>query len=418
MAVSDMDRSVLRRLAERQAEIASLSSHQEKAAEWKRLNANKPGRPLVWVRGIPWHEMDVNGELELQTVDPFCRTVEQGLRRMIYQWDHFPGDMVVEAGFHSPLVIGDTDFGISEDAEVVTTDEKSNVVSRDFRSQIDCEADLAKIKMPVITHDREASERNYQCLTGIFGDILAIEKVGIMHAWFAPWDELIRWWDVEKALLDLAMRPELVHQAMERLLDAHMSRLQQWREQNLLSVASGCRQVGSGGLGYTDELPQEDFDAAYVRTIDQWGFSTAQIFSEVSPAMHEEFALRYERRWLENFGLNYYGCCEPLHKKIDILKSIPRLRKISMSPWANVEEMVEAANGEYVLSYKPNPAILAHDRWNPAMARKDLVDVLARTKGCAVEIVMKDISTVRYEPQRLWEWAEMAIDAVRETRLV
>jgi hypothetical protein len=27
--------------------------------------------------------------------------------------------------------------------------------------------------------------------------------------------------------------------------------------------------------------------------------------------MHEEFALQYEKRWLERFGLTYYGCCEP-----------------------------------------------------------------------------------------------------------
>ena len=27
-----------------------------------------------------------------------------------------------------------------------------------------------------------------------------------------------------------------------------------------------------------------------------------------------------------------------------------------------------------------------------------------------VEVIMKDISTVRYEPQRLWEWSQMATE--------
>jgi len=410
MIISEKDRSILRNLAEKQAEIASLPIHKEKIAEWIRLNANKPGRPLVWINEIPWHEMNVNGELEPQTTDPFCRQVEQTLRRTIYQWNHMPGDMVVEAKFYSPLVIHDTGFGLSENVQIAVTDEKSDVVSRNFLPQIDNEKDLGKIKTPVVTHDEEASEQNYQLLVDIFGDILTIEKTGIVHSWFAPWDELIRWWDVQKAMMDLIMRPELVHQAMERLVNAYLSRLQQWRDLNLLSVTDGNYRVGSGGLGYTDELPQDDFGSANVRTTDQWGCGTAQIFSDVSPEMHEKFALQYERRWMEEFGLNYYGCCEPLHNKIEVLESIPNLRKISMSAWANVEKMVEKTNRRYVLSYKPNPAIFADDHWKPEQVRDCLTHVLEKINGCAVEIIMKDISTVRYRPQHLWEWVQIAMD--------
>jgi len=157
-------------------------------------------------------------------------------------------------------------------------------------------------------------------------------------------------------------------------------------------------------------LPQEDFDPNHVRAIDLWGCATAQIFSGVSPQMHEEFALKYERRWLERFGLTYYGCCEPLHHKVGILKNIPNLRKISMSPWADLEVAVEEIGDRYVISYKPNPAVLAVDEWNPEYARKELRRALERTVGCAVEVIMKDISTVRYEPQRLWEWARIAAE--------
>jgi hypothetical protein len=412
MSVSQKDRSILRALAEVQTEIASRPVHKEKAAEWSRLNGLRRGRPMVWMNEIPWHEMDVDGELELQTSDPFCRQVEETLRRTIYQWNHMPVDMVVEEKFYSSLVIHDSEFGIAEDVSVVRQDDRSDIVSRNFRPQIDSEPDLEKIKMPIVKHDREASERNYQTLVGVFGDILPIEKTGIVHHWFAPWDELIRWWDVEKALMDLALRPELVHQAMERLTNAYLERLTQWEEQNLLSVTDGNYRVGSGGPGYTEELPQSNFDPARVRPVDQWGCGTAQIFSAVSPQMHEEFALQYERRWMERFGLNYYGCCEPLHTKIDVLRSIPNLRKISMSPWAVVEEMVERTNGEFVLSYKPNPAVLAKDTWDPAEARQALVEVLEKTQGCAVEIILKDISTVRYMPQRLWEWSEVAMEVV------
>jgi hypothetical protein len=406
------DRSILRELAEEQAKIATEPVNAERIVEWKRLNNLKKGRPLIWINEIPWHEMEIEDELELKTEDPFLRGVEQELRRRIYQWKHLQADMIVEPKFYSPLVINDTGFGISEDVDALPQDAKGGIVSRHFHSQINNEKDLEKIKCPVITLDEEAGEKNYQILNDIFGDILKIEKTGIVHSWFAPWDVLVTWWDAQQALMDLAIRPELVHQAMDKLVNAYLSRLEQWRKLNLLSLTKGNYRVGSGGLGYTDDLPPADFDPGYVRTQDQWGCATAQIFSEVSPQMHEEFALRYELRWLKEFGLNYYGCCEPLHNKIDILKKIPNLRKISVSPRADIEKIVEQTNNNYVLSIKPNPAVLATDAWNLEQVRREFRSALDKTKGCVVEIIMKDISTVRHGPQRLWEWSEMAREEI------
>jgi len=39
------------------------------------------------------------------------------------------------------------------------------------------------------------------------------------------------------------------------------------------------------------------------------------------------------------------------------------------------------------------------------------VDVCAR-HGCPLELILKDISTVRYEPQRLFDWARIAMEVV------
>ncbi|MSS70286.1 MAG: hypothetical protein EXS64_02230 [Candidatus Latescibacteria bacterium] len=412
MEVSGKDRAILRRLAGRVAEIAALPVHREKTAEWRRLNGLRKGRPLVWINEVPWHEMDVDGELELQSSDAFCRQTEQTLRRTIYQWEHMPGDAVVEARFHAPLALHDTGFGIEEEARIIRQDERGGIVSREFHPQIREEKDLEKIRTPVITHHAEASERTYETLADLFGDLLVVEMCGIVHRWFAPWDELVRWWGVQEALTDLALRPELVHRAMDRLVRAYLARLDQWEALNVLSVTEGNYRVGSGGLGYTDELPRPDFDPQRVRSSDQWGCATAQIFSEVSPEMHEAFALRYERRWLERFGLNYYGCCEPLHLKLDVLKRVPNLRKVSMSPWADLEQAAEKAGDRYVLSHKPNPAVFAVDPWNPGQARRDLREALEKTRGCVVEVIMKDISTVRNEPQRLWAWERIAMEEV------
>jgi len=414
MKVSDRDRTILRTLAEKQARIAALPVHQQTIEGWKRLNRLERGKPMVWINEIPWHEINVNDELTLQTSDEFCRVQERRLRRIIYQWEHMRGDMVVEPVFYSPLAIRDTGFGITEDVDIAKTDETSTVVSRHFHLQIQREEDIEKIKMPRVTYDAETTERTFDCLQNLFGDILPIVKRGAPGFWFAPWDELIRWWGVQEGMMDLILRPELVHHAMDRLMSAYLCRLDQYEDLNLLSLNNNNVRIGSGGLGYSDQLPQADYDPRHVRPSDLWGSATAQIFSDVSPKMHEEFALRYERRWLDRFGLTYYGCCEPLDRKIDMLKSVSNLRKVSMSPWVDMDRAARNVGDGYVFSRKPNPAIFAEDTWNPDQARRQLREDMEKTRGCVVEVIMKDISTVRYEPQRLWEWAQIATEVTKE----
>ena len=36
----------------------------------------------------------------------------------------------------------------------------------------------------------------------------------------------------------------------------------------------------------------------------------------------------------------------------------------------------------------------------------------ARDNGLGLELILKDISTVRYEPQRLWTWSRIALEEV------
>jgi hypothetical protein len=409
---TETDKQVLRSLGEKLAAVAALPVQAETASKWRAMNGLRHVKPMVWIDEVPWHEMDVEDELRLQTTSEWSRYHEWELRKLIYQWEHMPADMVVEPVVYSPLVVRNTAFGIAEDVDIAVTDEANSVVSRHFNIQIRDEDDLEKIKVPVVTHDSGASEQQYEQLTEILSGVIDVKKLGAngFCFWFAPWDEMIRWWGVQEALVDLYDRPELVHEAIDRLVNAYLSMLDQFEEQNLLTLNNTYFRIGSGGLGYTDELPQPDYDPAHVRAKDLWGSAAAQIFSDVSPRMHWEFSLQYELRWMSRFGLTYYGCCDPLHRKMGILEKVPNLRKVSMSPWVNLDEAVANMGDRYVFSHKPNPAVFAETTWNLGKARHELETVLDKAKahGCVVEVIMKDISTLRYEPHRLWEWAQMA----------
>lgn len=410
--IKKKDRNILRELAYNKAEIADLSIHKEKINLWKDLNSLRKTRPLVWINEIPWNELNYDDELTLKTNSVFARFLETRLRRTLYLWKHIPVDSIMETTIPCYPVIKDTGFDISEQAIISKTDEKNDIFSREFIKQIKNNDDIEKIKIPGVSLNKIETENMYQSMRGIFDGVLAVEKKGIPGFWFAPWDELIRWWGVQDALLDMILKPDLIHKAMEKLTNAYLKQLDQYEEQGLLSLNSCNYRIGSGGLGYTDELPNKDYNPDYIVAKDLWGCGAAQIFSDVSPAMHEEFALNYEIRYMSRFGLNYYGCCEPLDKKIDILRKIPNLRKISISPWSDLKNAAEKIGRDFVVSFKPNPAFLASESWNLDFMKKDLESSLKKIRNCHVEIILKDISTVKYEPQRLWKWADMAMEIV------
>lgn len=407
MHVNNIEKETLRDLGKKILEISADPSNKERIKLWKKVNSLHMVRPPVFIFEIPWHEMNYLDELKTTCSDPFFMGIERSLRRCIYQWNHLPGDMVVEGYIECPMAIKNTGTGISENTEISVTDKDSDIFSRRFNVQIESEEDIEKIGMPVITHDEDETDRRLSLLTDIFGGVMPVRKKGFRWTSVSPWDELVRLTGVDRILLDMATRPEYVHKAISRMTDSCLFALKQYNELNLLELNNDNTYLG-GGLQYTDDLPCRNFNPSRIRPSDMWGRTMSQVFSAVSPAMHDEFALRYEMKYLGQFGLVYYGCCEPLHKKIGILRKIPNLRKISMSPWVNAEEGAEAIGRDYVYSMKPNPAFLGRETWDPCLVRKDMKENMEKTRNCAREIILKDISTVRYQPERLWEWASIA----------
>jgi Fe-S-cluster formation regulator IscX/YfhJ len=408
------EKDVLRRLGTELAAIAALPVHAETAKLWRRLNDLDSVRPMVWINEIPWHEMNVDDELTLRTIHPWARELETRMRRTIYQWKHMRGDMVVSDYLDCPLAIHSTDFGIHEDVDIARTDAGNEIISRHFHIQISSIEDIEKIKMPKVTHNERMTELAFTTMKDLFKDIIPVKKVGQTHIWFTPWDYLIRWTGVQEAMIALYEQPDMVNAAVERMVDAWMVELDQFVDQNLLSLDNDNTRIGSGGYGYISTLPGNNFDPEYVKPHNMWGCSNAQIFSEVSPEMHWEFAMRHDFRWLERWGHTYYGCCEPLQNKVHLLRKIPNLRKVSVSPWNDLNKILPALAGDYAASVKPSPAIFVDDGFCPDMVKDTIRKAItAGGDSSHIEFIMKDISTVRYKPQNLWTWSETAMDVVR-----
>ncbi len=408
----ERDVKILRQLATDYQLASCEPVNEERIQRWKEVNEMRASRPVVTINELPWHELNVAGELDLHGEDPWARAQENSLRMELYCWKHLPGDMVLNKFMSSAKVFHSTGYGLAEDVDIAVTDEHSGVVSRHFKPFIVEDKDLDKIQLAQVSYDEEQTQHNFELSQSVFGDIMPVQLVGKKGLWYTPWDNLIRWTGVENAMMDLYDRPEFINEAVSRLAKSSMAELDQMEALGLLSTNNDNVRVGSGAYGYGDLFGVSHDDA--VQPNRMWGCSNAQIFSEVSPDMHWEFALRHDMPYLERFGANYYGCCEPLHQKIDILRRIPNLRKVSVSPWCDVSKMAAEMGSEVVLSVKPSPAIFAEEKWNPEKARRDIRKVLDQAQGCSVELVMKDVSTVNYEPQRLWDWARIAAEEVQK----
>jgi hypothetical protein len=409
--LSNRDREVLRTLAGEVAGIAALPEQQETIGLWKALNGLRPVRPMALLDEVPWHEMDVDGELALRCQDETCRGFEQVLRRTLYTWRHMRADMVVEPVIEVPKVIRTTGFGIDLQETTLAVDPHNEIVSHEYVDQLADEESVARIRAPEIELDAAATARVESMAHEAFDGILQVRMQGWLPS-FELWDDIVYWRGAQTVLFDLADRPEHMHAIASRYTDSRLAMLDRLEEQGLLGREQAL--IHCTGA-WTDELPAADHDPGRPRARDLWTYGMAQILLSVSPDMFEEFEVAYASRWYARFGLGYYGCCDPLHDRVHLVRRIPNVRKISMSPWADVEVGAAAIGRDYVFSWKPNPASVARDGWHPEAAEQEMRQVLkvCEEAGCPLEITLKDISTVRYQPQRLWDWARIASGVVR-----
>lgn len=405
------DKAILRKLAWKRRSLIENLKNAEKIDIWKKSNDLLTTRPPVNIHEVPWTEFEAEPGMTLQCQDAYLQKIEQTLRNEIFQMKNFPADMVFENKVICESVIIDSGFGLESKMDII---DSGFINAYHYEPVLTQPEDIEKITEATIDYDRETTEKRLELLQDNFDGICDVELVGMQGLWFTPWDYLITLTGVTEAMIDLIERPDFVNSYVEKYMDVSIKKLNRYKELGLWSSNNTNVKAGSGGFGYTSDLAEPPKPNIGVDTKQLWGCSNAQMFSNVSSDMHWEFSLRHEIRWLENFGLNYYGCCEPLHNKIDILKKIPRLRKISMSAWANLDSAREKIGGRYVMSVKPNPATLAMQPFNEEIIKNEINEILVKTQGHPTEIVLKDISTIKREPRRLKIWNDIVMGEIQK----
>jgi len=405
------DRAILRNLAHRVQEIAADPVMERRRGLWRDHNSLRNDRPmmLIFPEGS-WTEL--LPEFSSQCEEERTRSVELALRKRIYTYEHFQDDTVVEPEWVELAVIESTGWGL----EPRRHDSSNERGAWGFAPVLKDESDLKKMRHPELIYDEARTQLNVARMQELFGDVLTVKAAGITHISYHLLYEYTALCGYTQFFYDVMDRPQFVHAVLRFLEEGHHSIRRQWIDLNLLSLNNDNTYQSTGGNGYCHELPASGFDPAHVRPMDLWASAESQELEAVSPRMHDEFAIQYEARLLEPFGLNGYGCCEALSgDKMTYVFNIPNLRRISISPFADVAAAAEQLKGDYIYSWKPKPWRLT-GKFDAKAVRQEIRHTLEVTRehGCALEIVLKDTHMVEGHAERFDQWTQIARELIEE----
>ena len=404
------DTAILRPLATRVAQLAQHPRNDILRQLWRDHTSLRGERPMIFVSPEgSWRELLPQHILRCQ--DAAARSLEYDLRQRIYRAEMIADDVPIKRTVLIPRAVLPINAGWGLVPRRVDSTAPEGAWA--YEPVVQSPADWKKLKKPQLDIDEQGVQARFLAVQEAVGDILDVRLTDCTNFSFHMMHIYCDFRGLSNMMLDLYDEPEMVHDVIAFLTDGMQGLLDELRQYNLIDLNTGPQYHYTGGLGYTHDLPQPDFDPAHVRTVDVWGAAEAQEFAQISPDMHEEFILQYERKLLENFGLNGYGCCDDLTHKLDNVLKIRNLRRVAVCPWADVEQCANRLGRDYIMTWKPQPAYLAGETYDAAFVEDYLTRELQKGAHGRMEIILRDTHTCHNDPRRFTQFVASARNAIQ-----
>lgn len=399
------DIQVLRSLAEKVSEISRKPVQNERRELWRKNNSLIKTRPLIYMQIGSWDAMGsevISNKLEC--VDPLYRDIEFKLWYAIFK-DDFGDDEIIEPWVTVDPVFQTSGWGF-EQQSIMPEEARGAFKILPCIKDYD---DIKRLRVPKHEVNREKTDENQHMVEDAIGDLIEVNRGG--GTAYMSWGgdistQFARLVGLEELMYYCYDRPEWLHDILAFMRDGILKAQQEAEDAGDWTATSHTNQ----SMPYSMEMPDPKANSGPIGRDKLWGFFAAQEFALISPEMHEEFMLNYQLPIMKNFGLTAYGCCEDLTKKIDILRKVPNLRRIAVTPWADVGKCADQIQKDYVLSLRPNPSSTICTAWDPSLIRKTIREAMDAAKGCIVDINLKDVQTVRGEIWRFKEWIKIVRD--------
>ena len=323
--ITEREKVYLRELAKKQLEYASLPEMKEKEELWYAHNALQGKRPMVVME-----EETFLGEIipPLKCSSEMGKWMEGKLLQTIAAYEVTGDDKVVPDY-----------FTVYEEIEVrpYNLDLKRRYASDGIGYHIEpafenVEDGLLMLEESVFTCHGDSTKEKADAAREVLDGILPVRIKNNMNFWeFGLTQKVVNLMGMENMFCSMVSEPEEFHKLMDFVLQ-DLIRFLRWQEKNgLLLLNNGNDYMGSGSYCFNQELTGKN---RQVISTDTWGHLNSQESVGLSPEMFREFILPYYCRMAKEFGLIYYGCCEPVDVFWDDgISRIPNLRKVSISPW-------------------------------------------------------------------------------------
>ena len=407
------DKEILKPLIERLLEIAARPSEARKKKLWADHQALKPvERPpvCVYYEGMPDPEWDrITGPFSCKT--PAGLSLEKDLKKRLWMAENVPDDNIVWPFVTVLAVVSKAvDWGVQ-----VTWHESAGaggLGARKAESPFKDGIDLNKLKFSDMQIDEAATalfveEVSELCL----GKLPVFVKYATLGA--SPFDKATELRGMEEILFDCIDNPEKVKGLMEFLTVSLISHHKAREAKGHLNVATLDGKYAAFGWRVPSFYLPQDFDAAKPKLKNEWFYVSAQTSSGLGPDMYAEFVYPYACRLAELMTDKtvYYHGCEMLDQKYGILKTLPNLRRVHVSPWSNTAAAAEAFKKNAVLEIHSHPGKVFF-----GFSKEDMMnEILAKigpAKGLHFDINLSDIHSVNSDQLLLKKWAEAAKEAM------
>lgn len=410
--MNDKCKARLRDLAGKYAEYALGDAMGDRREKWRLHNRMRE-------RTVPFHVEDNGTYLRdlsppLECEDGQCRHLEAQLLHAVVVYETIDDDRIIPdrfvvdwVGWLSPCC-EELQYTRADDGHGGTLGYRTN------KPIAEIDRDFHKLSKRTPTLDRELTARRAELARDAFQGLLPV-VVGRPGSLYSDGisGKAVHLMGMQELYLQMAVNPEGVHRLLAFLAEDNLE-LGRWEEeQGLLTLNNdGNQGYCSGSSQFSDEIPgREIADGETLLSADRYGYLEAQEAAGLSPEMFAEFLMPHFLKLAKKFKLMKFGCCEPVHGFMPHLQKLNGLRKVSVSPWCDLEKLAAVCDKDIIWSRKPVPLKLCGTTFDPADFRAHLKETLEIGKNHFVEFIFRDTNRLTGEMER--RLAE-ACDIVRE----
>ena len=398
------EKEYIRTLAKQVRDFAESPEMEARRRLWTDHNSGVFTRPPIYIRAIPVSEYP---DMRCRCEDPFLRSIEANLRFSLF-YVGMRDDTIIEPFYKTAASVShpkEGPFGLPAGFG----ERRPGIRCAKFSPSIIEETDIEKLYTVPYAVNREETNRQTERLQDALGDILPVAvdtQAQLCRMWMNDISTVLTYMrGMDDLLYDVYDRPEWLHRLISTMQRAILKQMDETERAGGFRSCSTQNQA----MPYCRELPPPDAGARPVSQKEIWGYMASQEFEPFGPDFFEEFMFRYQKPILERYGLAAYGCCEDLSRKIGVVRKLSNLRRIAVSPFADVKLCAEQIGGDYIISYRPNPSSACSRGVDEDFVRREInraADIFDAC-GCKWDVTLKDLETTSGIPDAVPHWTRV-----------